>query len=479
MVFHIANVLRALRPRAVPAPTTATTALAATAAATLAISAAFGSAPPGTVPAQASPDRSATAAVEAAAADDPLRSLVAEALRVNPALRAARLESAAFREEAKAASALMPPRVGVELMGPKILPGVRGDLSEADYFVEQGFPWPGKRASRARPALSRAEAGDARARTMEIAVARDVKETYLELWLLAAKLRINAGNQALVRRLIEVARSQYEVGLGGQADILRAHAELAALSQQAVELAEGREAALAALNALLDRMPDSPIPVPDSLPAVPAPPEFARVLSLARSRHPALRAIDAEARAREAEAGAAGKELWPDLMVRGTWQDMREAPLHGGAPEDLWAVMVEVDLPFAFWSGSRHRSQSRAARARAEQSRLELRDEGNRLSARVRAALSRIRAAAEGLEVARAALVPHAEQALHGVQAAYNSGKASFLDVMDSYRVALGAREREAEAAAGLLRGRADLEAAAGMDYDDIIQSARTPGGSR
>ena len=129
-------------------------------------------------------------------------------------------------------------------------------------------------------------------------------------------------------------------------------------------------------------------------------------------------------------------------------------------------------MPFAFWSAPEYRAGYRAAGVRAEQARLERRDRENRLEAEVRAALARIRSAAEGLALARGALLPHAEQALQSVQAAYHAGKASFLDLMDAYRMAIAAREEVLMAEVKVARSRADLEAAAGMGWDALAGAA-------
>lgn len=411
-------------------------------------------------------------------AADPLPALVAEALRNNPALKAMRLDAAMFREESRGAAALMPPRVGVEFTQAPLasFPDPLKDQAGIDWFAEQAFPFPGKRAARRRPAERRAEAGEAKAKAMETLLAREVAEAYLDLYSLDARRRINLDNQALVRRFIEVARKQYEVGMGGQADVLRAHSELAALSLSAVELEEEREAALGRMNALLDRPSGRAFTPPERILPVAARLSFDKVLALARSRHPDLAAAEAEIRAREAEAAAARRAAWPDLMVRGMYQDMREPPTHGAEAEDGWGVMLGIDLPFAFWSAPEYRAGYRTADVRAEQARLERRDRENRLAAEVGAALARIRAASEGLETARAALVPHAEQALRSVQAAYHAGKSSFMDLMDAYRMSIEARERELTAVVKVARSRADLEAATGMEFDAL---ARAAGGER
>lgn len=420
----------------------------------------------GPAPAGAAPEAAPASTVR----PDSLPGLIAEALRRHPGLQAARLEAEAAREDARGAAPLPPPRVGVEFYQAPLasFPNPVRDQMEIDYFVEQGFPFPGKRGALAAPARKRAEAAAARLPALERQVIRAVQEAYHEVHRLDALRRINADNQSRVRRFLEIARRQYESGLGSQADILRAHTELAALSHRAVGLLESREAVVGGLNALLDRRADSAFAVPEHLRAIPASLPFDRVAALARANHPELAAMDAEIRVAEAEAAALRRELWPDLMLRGAYKDMREPPPHGGEPEDAWAVMVSVDLPMAFWSAPQYRTGYRSAGLRAGKARQERKAAANRQAAEVRAALASLRAAGEGLDVARIALVPHAEQALQSVQSAYAAGRSSFMELMDAYRMALEAREEEAEAVVKVARSRAAVESAAGMDFEAI-----------
>ena len=157
----------------------------------------------------------------------------AGSLEKNPSLQAARLQAEADHAGAAGAGAWQPPRVGVEFFQTPVssFPNpIRGQM-ETDYFVEQSIPFPGKRGARAEAERWRARAGDGLAGAVEDGIVRDVKTAYYNLCLIDARGRINAESQVLVLRLIETARKQYEVGLGRQADILRAQAELSALQR--------------------------------------------------------------------------------------------------------------------------------------------------------------------------------------------------------------------------------------------------------
>ena len=71
-----------------------------------------------------------------------------------------------------------------------------------------------------------------------------------------------ADNHTVLVNFIQVTESRYGVGVGGQQDVLKARVEAARLAEEAVMLNEQRRAALARLNAALDRPSDTPVEGP-------------------------------------------------------------------------------------------------------------------------------------------------------------------------------------------------------------------------
>ncbi|HKP95312.1 MAG TPA: TolC family protein [Fibrobacteria bacterium] len=420
----------------------------------------------------------AVCALTAGAGPVRLADLVREALEKNPSLQAARLRAEAARAGADGMRALDPPRLGVEFSETPLssFPDPLAGQTETDYFLEQAIPFPGKRGARAEAERRRGEAGDGEARSLADGIVQDVKTAYYDLWLIDARLRVNDGNQGLVRRLVETARRQYEVGLGRQADILRAQAELSALQSQALSLEDARQAAVGDLNVLLDRPAESPF---DTLAAfVPEPVRwgYESLRPLAQARHPGLKALDAERSMRGAELAAAGRDFLPDFMVKGAYKDMGTAAgPHGYAAGDSWSLMLAVDVPVAPWSAGRYRSGYRIAKVNLERAERERKAAANRVDADLRLALARADAAWRQWELAGDALVPQAEQALNSSLSAYQTGKGDFMALLDAYRASLGARLERDMAAAKLMRSRAELERAVGMELDSI--PARPDGG--
>jgi outer membrane protein, heavy metal efflux system len=429
------------------------------------------------MPGDATPHRAAApvAAAAMAAADtagDPLPALVAMALSRNQALRSAEWEVRARHTGPEHVWSLDPPEVGVEFyQGPaRDFPNPLKNQQEIDYSVEQAFPFPGTIAARIRAQHGHAEAAEAELEALRRKTARDVKAGYYAAWLAARRLDINARTRSLLERVIAIARRQYELGLGSQADILRAQAEATRLRMDSVDADQERWAALADLNALLDRDPEAPIRLADSLEPKPGEIQSARLAASLESAHPDLKAKSAEIRMRQAESDLARRGYWPGFKVGAAYKDMLAMPPedHGGTLRDYWSFGVSMDMPAAFWSLPRARAGAEQARYRVEQARSDLASVRNSARAGARAAAERAKALRERLRLAREALLPQARQAYGSALAAYQGGKGDFASVLDASRAVLAAEEGAAADLAALLIGQADLETAAGMDWEAL-----------
>ena len=102
-------------------------------------------------------------------------------------------------------------------------------------------------------------------------VASELRAAYEDLRLLRASRAILEESRAALAEMTEVARTRYAVGAGTQADLLKMNVELAMEETRLVTLRRQEPAALSRVNAILDRPPDSPVPVgpADALPALP------------------------------------------------------------------------------------------------------------------------------------------------------------------------------------------------------------------
>lgn len=401
-----------------------------------------------------------------------LDELIAEALGNNPGIKAARFQVQALHSTPDHVWHLMPPQIGVELFQAPVssFPNPFKNQMEVDYSLQQAFPFPGKIASMVKVEHSHARMGEAQFWALKRKLIKDVKIRYYELYLLDRRLDFNREDQALMNRFIDIARRQYEVGMGRQAEILRAQTELTKLRVDSISLAQTRRSMEGMLNALLNRKTSGNLRVAKSLSAERIEWSLDQVEPLLKEYHPELQAMRASVDIREAERIRARKEFLPEFMVRGMYKDMLETDpaAHGGPPEDYWSVMVSMDIPFAFWSAPRFKAGMTRSRAALNQARQEYSDMENMTTARAQEALLKARSSAELARISRTTLLPQAQQALESNLSAYQGGRGEFMMLLDSYRMRLMARQDSEMTLMQVLVSQAELEEAIGLDLGDI-----------
>jgi outer membrane protein TolC len=416
----------------------------------------------------------ASSRAQAPAADtgDSLPALVAEALQNNPGIKAAEFRVKSLQASPSRAWYLDAPQVGVEFYEAPLnsFPNPLKNQTEIDYSVQQSFPFPGKISSRIRAGKKQAEMGEANVAALKRKVVREIKTDYYELYLLDRRMEINRRNQALMTRLIEIARRQYEVGLGRQADILRAQTELTNLKTDSITLAQTRRATEGMLNAWLNRKTARPLTVTDTLTPDDLPWSLEAVQGVLETNHPELQAMKASVQMREAERTMAKREFWPDFTIGGSYKDMVRIPegSHLAVLQDYWSVSASMSIPLALWSLPKYRAGILQSRADRDQAEAEYADTRNLLFARAQAALLKAQSSAELVRLSRTVLLPQAQQALESTLSAYQGGKSEFMTLLDAYRMSLVAKENSEMALMQLLSSQAELEEAVGLSLEEI-----------
>jgi cobalt-zinc-cadmium efflux system outer membrane protein len=408
----------------------------------------------------------------AAALGDSLPSLVSQALKNNRGIKAVEHRIKSLHSSPGHTWYLESPQVGVEFYQAPVnsFPNPIKEQMEIDYSIQQSFPFPGKIASRVDAEHKHAEMSESELDALKRKVVREVKTDYYELYLLDRRMEINSRNQALMNRLIEIARRQYEVGMGHQADILRAQTESTNLRADSIMLDQSRKATQGMLNALLNRKTNRPLPVADSLAPASADWSFDQVQSVLEANHPSLKSMQAGIQMRRAEKTLAQKEFWPDFTVGGSYKDMLRMPAgtHGGELQDYWSVMLSMNIPVALWSLPKYKAGVVQSNANLSQAEEEYADTRNMVLARAQEALLKAQSSTELVRISRTVLVPQAKQALESTLSAYQGGKSEFMTLLDAYRMSLMAKENSEMALMRLLSSQAELEEAVGLSLEEI-----------
>ena len=318
----------------------------------------------------------------AGGASEVLDSLVQTALAANPDVSAAAARVRAAAAAVPQAGARPDPMLMAGLVNfPVADPGFGDFMTMKMVGVSQVFPFPGKLGLRTRTARHEFAAAESELRATRLETIRQVKDAYYELARADGLLEIVERNQRLLVGLMQATEASYRVGRSGQEDVLGARVEATRLGEDAAALREARRAALARLNAILDRPSETPVPAP-AVPALlmraaladsvrrirfvsgtlgaraadsPLPP-LDSLQTLAIRLSPTLEAHEAMIAAQESRVALARKDALPDFDVslqfaqRTGFSDMVSAtvsipiPLQKGRKQDQAVVEAEAEL---------------------------------------------------------------------------------------------------------------------------------------
>jgi len=400
----------------------------------------------------------AVLALHGVAAATALDDLVATALRDNPQLQAAREAALAAAAVPAQASSLDDPQAGIAWYLSEV--ETRVGPQEQRLFLSQKLPFWGKRGLRGAHADGLARAAAANVRDVALAVVTLVRERYYDLAYVEESIRITEADRALVKDIVAAALAHYSAGHGQQRDVLRAQVALSRDTDRLLALRAQRTTLTVGLNELLARDKWTAIDrvaLPQTLPAVETMGGLREQMVAARPRLTGLaRRVDA---ARTAEA-LARKQYYPDLTAAFDYMVTGEGPLPvaDNGTDSYWATL-SINLPI--WR-KRLDAGVRQARATLAEAEAAYRDEQERAERELADLRFRLTTALDRVALFETGLVPQAEQALRATMDSYQTGQASFLDLLDAERDWLDLRLAGFRARADLFQEQARLERAVG-----------------
>ncbi len=393
-----------------------------------------------------------------------LPDLVQEALQNNPQLRAARDKSSSARTRVSQVTAWEPPQVGVEFFQTPVqsFPNPVKDGMETDYFIQQMVPFPGKLSAMGRAAENSANMTDQDYQALERKVIRDLKSAYYELYLAQRKIQVNTENQDLLRKFVEIARKQYEVGMGSHHDILRAQTELSTLVNDGLVLVQEEKVVESMINTILSRPANAPLgTVPDIETDIPQW-TFEQLRPLAIESRPELKSMNFGIEMTKADLSAARREYFPDLMVRFAYKKMNQTS------PDFWDAMIGVSIPLAPWSSGQYTSRVEENEVNVRKAQNDYQNMLNMTLYEVQDALVKVQTSQSSVLLYKNTVIPQAEQTLESTLSAYQTGKTEFLMLIDAYRMVLMSRLDYYMAVMNYMSNQAQLEQAVGLSIADI-----------
>lgn len=393
--------------------------------------------------------RAAETATASAASE--VEVLVAEALAKNPDLAAARRQADSAAARVAPAGALPDPMLSVtyENDGASLSLGVE-QMTRLSFMAQQAFPFPGKLALAEK--VASLDAGRLASRPERVALTLEgaVRRAYADLLEAREDLKIVDEQIATWRDIEENIRTRYSAGMGTQQDVLRAQGERTRLLQQRRRDEAAEKSAVSALNQLLYRPAQSPLPtkdelIPGTLASIPAGRELLEeALKVTPELKEAALAVD---RAKTA-ADLARRNLRPDFVASAAYMNRGGLPL-------MWSLGVGVSVPL--WAGKKQRPLIVEAEALGEAASATEASLRRQVEARTEERLIRVEQIAAEAKLDAEGVLVQDRLSVDAALASYRTGSVPFVTVLEALGTYFIDRRAAVSRLAGLIRAEADL----------------------
>ena len=384
-----------------------------------------------------------------------LQACIDTALANNPEIAASQRKWEAARQKIPQARALDDPMIGVIV--DRVETKRFDTFDENEWMISQTVPWFGKRDLRGGVEAGAATRAEMDWRMKKLDVVAMVKQAYYDLWQAQRELEVNERNQELLRQFVEAARTRYETGSGTQSDLIRAQNELAKLAEDRVDRVRTQQQALADLNQLLRRPPETPVDIGPEVtaPVVELGITLEQLQAAAEDRPELLGAREGAVRSATAALALAKKGYYPDVQFR------FEARQYSGA-SGIQEYDTGVFINFPWLNHGKYKAAIAEARANLDASRDDLDAMRVRTATEVRKLYDGVHAMHHHYDLYTERLIPQQRLAVESARAAYETGAGGFLDLLDADRMLFDLEMQNLHHAAEFERLLASLERMAG-----------------
>jgi outer membrane protein TolC len=356
----------------------------------------------------------------------PLAQLLAEAEANNTQVSAADHSWKASTHVARQINTLPDPQFTVQQFSvgsPKPFAGFsNSDFAYIGVGASQDIPYPGKLRLKGEIANREADTQHAQVDALRASIAGQIKLVYLRLAYLDATLAILQRNDAILQPLIQNGLSQYSLGQGSQADVLKAQLEHTRILRELTMHHQEMGQLQADLKQLLHRPQDSADITVEPLAASPLRHSAEELQALVRERNPSVRMGVSTVQKQSAQLKSAQRDGKPDFNVGYMFEQT------GGGYRDYYVLTLNLKLP------RRKRVDGEIAEAteRLNQSKQELDSQVQQQLADTQKQYIAVVSTEELLNEYRDGLIPQADAAFRSEEAAYQSNKQQFARVLAS-----------------------------------------------
>jgi len=366
-----------------------------------------------------------------------LQSLIAEARRNNPSIRAAEMGVATARYGPGQASAMPDTEVMLQHFAVGSLRPFAGysnsDFAYLGFGASQEIPYPGKRRLRAKVAQHEIAISAAESNVTAWDAITRLKLAYFRLASSQQTISILEKSQQTAEQIAQAWEARYRVGQGAQEDLLRAQLQRTRLLNEVSMQHRENAQAQAEVKALLNRPAGSADVVAEPLRPRQVLTSEALLQKLAE-KNPELQLSDQRISQGHAAVELAQHESRPDFGVQYMWQ-------HTASDfRDYYMATFSIRLP----NRSRVRAMQGEAQAKVAQAESEKLARLRQMESDLGEQIAIAQTSEQQLRVYDDGLIPQSEAALKAGLAGYSAGKQEYQGLLTSFADTLQlAMERE------------------------------------
>jgi cobalt-zinc-cadmium efflux system outer membrane protein len=311
-------------------------------------------------------------------------------------------------------------------------------------------------------------------RSLQRETVLNIKKTFYNVMYLTEALRITEEDLATLRRYESIALTRYETGKGIQQNVVKVQSEISRLNERKIVLHQQQGIARQNMARLVGR-PLGDVAIDTRGQKIhPLNLQASRLEDLygkARNNREELQAKLHAVRARRQEVRLAKKQYWPDLNLGfnyifvGDRKDLAgrlNPPQDNG--QDAIGILASINLPIWY-----HKLGAGVAEAALKEygAKAAYAGQEDNVLFELQDAYITLDSLGDQLALYQHALIPQARQSLESSESAYETGKISFLELLDSERFLLNVRYGYAKIKADYLTAQARMERALGEKFPE------------
>lgn len=364
--------------------------------------------------------------------DPVLSALVSEALVNNPEIQAAQYERDAASQRIAPAQALDDPILEAGVINAPLAssPFSREDMTMKMIGLSQRLPFPGKRGLRKEVAAQDAQSINYGYQETINRVIRDIKTAYFDLSLTLETIKLVERNKLILEELLHIAEGHYAVGIGSQADVLKAQTQVSTMLDELLQLERKRPSIEAEIIRSLGRNNAIVIPHPGPLQLHEKSLNLELLRETAVTQRPQLLALQSIMARTEKERDLARKNYYPDFDVRLSYGQRNNSLIDGSSRPDMVSLSVAINLPV--WRENKITPRVVESLALHERANSLYQMQRNEIVASLRQQTAMAEQNLKSIRLYQTAILPQARLTVESALAAYRVNRVDFLTLLDS-----------------------------------------------